>query len=107
MSRNHLFFALLVLIILPRTGKSQTIKCSDIKNGVFVYFSRADGSESTYTRNGEIQKEFNPVKHETILWDVEWVDDCSYFLKYNSGMEERPKDVQAIFKKHKILTQIL
>lgn len=98
---------LLLFIGLPQTGKSQTPTCSEIKNGVFVYFSRATGTESTYTRNGETQKEFNPAKHETILWDVEWESDCSYFLKYNSGMEERPKDEQAIFKKHKILTQIL
>jgi Protein of unknown function (DUF2846) len=107
MLRSLLPFVLLICIVLPLTGKSQNLTCSDIKNGVFAYFSRATGSVSTFTRNAETQKEFNPASHETILWDVEWVNDCSYFLKYNSGMEERPKDEQAIFKKHKILTQIL
>ena len=105
-SRIRLLPLFVLLIGAPPTGISQTITCADVKNGVFVYFSRADGSESTYTRNGEIQKEVIPARHETILWDVEWVDNCSYFLKYNSGMEERPKDEQSIYKKHKILTQI-
>ena len=70
-------------------------------------FSRADGSRSTYTRNGEEQKEFNPATHESVIWDVEWVSDCAYYLKYNSGLEDTPKQTQELLKKHKFLYQIL
>ncbi len=38
-----------------------------------------------------------------VLWDVEWVSDCAYYLKYNSGMEDRPKQIQDQLKKHRFL----
>jgi hypothetical protein len=91
----------------PLAGSAQTLSCSDLKNGVFFFFSRSDGSRSTYTRNGEVQKEFNPVTRTTVLWDVEWVSDCAYYLKYNSGMEDQPKQIQDQLKKHRFLLQIL
>jgi hypothetical protein len=99
-----LFFC---LFFAPLLNSAQTLSCSDMKNGVFVYFSYADGSSSTYTRNGEVQKEFNPATHTTVIWDVEWVSDCAYYLKYNSGMEDKPKETQNMLKKHKFLLQIL
>jgi hypothetical protein len=42
-----------------------------------------------------------------VLWDVEWVSDCAYYLKYNSGMEDQPKQIQEQLKKHRFLLQIL
>jgi hypothetical protein len=107
MPRNHFLSVLLFLTILPHAGNCQTITCTDIRNGVFVFFSRITGSESTYTRNGDTQKEVDPAKHETILWKVEWIDNCSYYLKYESGLEERSNDDRTFLSKHKILTQIL
>jgi hypothetical protein len=101
----HSLFCLLLFI--PLLSPAQTLSCSDLKNGVFVFFSGADGSSRTYTRNGEMQKEFNPVTRETTTWDVEWVSDCIYSLKYSSGMEDKPKETQELLKKHKFLFQIL
>lgn len=95
------------LLLTSLSGSAQAQSCSDLKNGVFVFFSRADGSIRTYTRNGKTQKEFNPETRETVIWDVEWVGDCAYYLKYSSGWEERPKQAQELLKKHKVLVQIL
>jgi hypothetical protein len=97
---------MLPFMILTLTGFSQTLSCSDIKNGVFIFFSKKDGSRSTYTRSGNVQKEFDASTHETVLWDVEWESDCSYYLKYNSGMEDKPKQEMEILKKHKVLFKI-
>ena len=95
------------LLFIPLLNIAQTPGCGDLKNGVFVFFSGADGSKVTYTRNGETQKEFNPATHETAIWDVEWVSDCTYYLKYNSGLEDQPKQVQEQLKKQKFFVQIL
>jgi hypothetical protein len=94
-------------LFLPLFNLAQTLNCSDLKNGVFVYFSHTDGSNSTYTRNRDTQKEFNLATRETVNWDVEWVGDCTYYLKYNSGMEDKPRETQELMKKHRFLFQIL
>jgi hypothetical protein len=107
MKSKIIILALVSLLFAPLLSPAQTPTCSDLKNGVFISFSRADGSRSTYTRNGEIQKEFNLATRETTIWDVEWVGDCTYYLKYNSGMEDKPKQTQELLKKHKFLCQIL
>ncbi len=107
MNSRIIILSLLGLLFSPLLNSAQTPGCSDLKNGVFVFFSPADGSRITYTRNGEMQKEFNPATRETGIWDVEWVSDCAYYLKYNSGLEDKPKQTQDLLKKHKFLCQIL
>jgi hypothetical protein len=107
MVRNPFSAFLFFCLLAPLFPLAQTLKCSDVKNGTFIYFSKTDGSRSTYIRNGAVQKELNAGKHETIMWDVEWVDDCSYFLSYNSGWENKPKDDLKALRKHKFLIRIL
>ena len=92
---------------LQSFSQPKKLTCSDVKNGVFIFYSPIDGSMSTYTRNGEVQKEVNPQTHQTVLWDVEWINDCSYSLKYNSGYEDKPKKEIDILNKHKVIVEIL
>jgi len=98
---------LLCILLLPMVSPAQTLTCNDLKNGVFIFFSTSDGVGRTYTRNGEMQKEFNPTTHETVIWDVAWTSDCIYTLKYNSGMEDQPKQTLEQLKKHVFVCQIL
>lgn len=106
MTPKTLVLSLLTLLSIPLLSPAQALTCGDLKNGIFIFFSPTDGSHHTYTRNGEMQKEFNPTTHETVLWDLEWVSDCAYLLTYNSGMEDRPKQTQELLKKHKFFCQI-
>jgi hypothetical protein len=99
-----LFFLVSALISFSQT---QSLDCAAVKNGVFVYFSYKDGSKSTYTRNGETQKEVNPVTKESALWDIQWINDCTYSMQYNEGLEERSKAELDILRKHKVVIQIL
>ncbi|HVM88267.1 MAG TPA: hypothetical protein VMT76_08760 [Puia sp.] len=103
---NNKLILFLLQVIFSGAGFSQTINCADIKNGVFVFFSKKDGTKSVYTRSGNVQKEFNPSTRETVFWDLEWVSDCAYTLKYNSGLEDKPKQEMELLKKHKFLYQI-
>ncbi len=106
MNRMRLAFLILSILLAARSVTAQAPNCMDLKNGVFIYFSSADGSHHTYTRNGNMQKEVNPATHETTIWDLEWVSDCAYLLTYNSGMEDRPKSTQQLLKNHKFFCQI-
>jgi len=96
----------LMLLISYSSGNAQTTACTDLKNGVFIFFSQKNGTKSTYTRNGSVQKEQDASTHETVMWDVEWKDDCSYYLKYNSGFEDKPREVMEFLKKHRYLVHI-
>jgi len=109
LTANAFFIAAAItcFLMLPSRASSQASSCGDIKNGVFLYFSQADGTVLTYTRNGTVQKEVIPAKHEMVLWDVEWVNECSYILTYNSGLEDQPELVSKVWKKHKMYVQLL
>lgn len=104
--KKRVIFLMLYFLIIAASAFSQTLTCSDIKNGVFISFSKTDGSKTIYTRSGDVQKEFNASTRENVLWDLEWINDCSYYLKYNSGLEDKPKQESEMLKKHKFLIQI-
>lgn len=109
MSNHHkkrAIFLMLYFLIIAASAFSQTLNCSDVKNGVFISFSKTDGSKTICTRLGDVQKESNALTRESVLWDVEWINDCSYYLKYNSGLEDKPKQELEMLKKHKFLVQI-
>lgn len=104
---KRVIFLMLYFLIIAASAFSQTLTCSDVKNGVFISFSKTDGSKTIYTRSGDVQKELNASTRETVLWDLEWINDCSYYLKYNSGLEDKPKQELEKLKKHKFLIQII
>lgn len=43
-----------------------------------------------FIRKGALQREIIAKQKETVLWDVEWLNDCIYTLKYESGAENHP-----------------
>ena len=104
---KRVIFLMLHFLIFTASAFSQTLTCNDIKNGVFIFVSKTDGSKSIYTRSGDVQKELNTSTKETVYWDVEWINDCSYYLKYNSGWEDKPKQELEKIKKHKILIRVV
>ena len=79
--KKRVVFLMLYFLIFAASAFSQTLTCSDIKNGIFISFSKTDGSKTIDTRSGDVQKELNASTRETVLWDVEWINDCSYYLK--------------------------
>jgi hypothetical protein len=105
--KKRVIFLMLHFLIFIASAFSQTLTCNDVRNGVFISFSKTDGSKSVYTRSGDVQKELNTSTKETIFWNVEWINDCSYYLKYNSRLENKSKQELEKIKKHKFLIQIL
>ena len=102
------FFGFLSLICpLACLSQATSLGCSDVKNGNFNYFPKGEGDQSVYIRNGTLQKEVTAARKETILWEVTWLNDCTYTLKYISRGEQWIKAEQDIFRKYVIVCQIL
>ena len=100
-------FLLFFLSSLIGFSQTELLDCAAVKNGVFVYFSYKDGSKSTYTRNGETQKEINPTTKQSALWDIQWINDCTYSMQYIEGLEEKSKADLDVIRKHKVVVQIM
>jgi hypothetical protein len=86
---------------------STSLNCSDVRNGTFNYFDRRENESETFIRKGTIQKEIIPKRRETIFWEVSWLNDCVYTLKYQSGGENRTSAEQKLLSKHIIVVEIL
>ncbi len=101
---------MLVIIFQPvfaRSQDNQTLTCADIRNGIFYYFGKGSEGEETFIRKGALQREQVPAKKETLSWEIEWISDCIYTLKYQSGAENHPEAEQKFLVKHLLVTEVL
>ncbi len=106
---NRIFF-LFLFIYRPSFASGQdnaSLNCSDVRNGTFNYFDQREGESETFIRKGAIQKEIFLTRKETIFWEVNWLNECTYTLKYQSGAENRTAAEQKMFRKHLIVIEIL
>jgi hypothetical protein len=101
-----LFVILSCSLIFPLTAFTQSVGCADIKNGVFIYLLKKDGSKIVCTRTADEQREFNVSAHQTVVWEINWTNDCTYVLTYSSGLEDAPKQTQQLVRKHKFVNTI-
>ncbi len=102
-----LFTCCLVSFCMTTYGQPTPLKCTDVKNGVFYLYLKDEGYRYAYTRNGDVQTEVNSKTHQTMLWDVKWINECTYTLKYSSGAEDSPKPERDLLKKHVQFIEIL
>lgn len=101
-----LFVILSCFLIFPLAAFAQSLSCADIKNGIFIYFLKKDGSKIVCTRTAAEQREINASAHQTVIWEINWISDCSYVLAYGSGLEDAPKETQQLVRKHKFVNMI-
>ena len=107
--RISFVFILVILVTGPCITRGQdnpNLQCSDIRNGTFNYFDQRTGESEIFIRKGDVQREIIPKRKETIFWDVAWLNDCTYTLKYQSGAENRPATEQKLLNKHIVVTVI-
>jgi hypothetical protein len=101
---------LLLFIYDPFVTKGQdnpVLTCSDIRNGTFNFFNQREAESEIFIRKGAVQKEISPKRKETIYWEVNWLNDCTYTLKYQSGGENRTAAELKILNKHLIVVEVL
>ena len=96
-----------VLIFCPVIGFSQSaVTCKDLKTGRFYYYPQTASDRLVYSREGELQKEINLTTGDTSLWEIEWLNDCTYTLQYMGGNKSEGA-YYALYKKHKAIIQII
>jgi hypothetical protein len=101
-----LFVILGCLLIFPSAAFTQALSCADIKTGVFIYFLQKDGAKIVCTRTADEQREVNASARQTVVWEINWISDCSYVVTYNSGLEDAPRQTQQLVRKHKFVNTI-
>ena len=107
-------FVRLCVLLLLFSGRSIVsgqdnvpLNCSDVKNGTFNYFDLVNGESEIFIRKGDIQKEILPKRKETLFWEVNWLNECTYTLTYQSGAENRTAAEQKILRKHILVVEII
>ena len=93
------------LLPLFSHAQNKALTCADLKNGVFHCYPVTINKHYLIRKDGEYQLETDLADGDSTLWKVNWVNDCTYTLKYISGgkMEE---DVLKVLKKHKLAYKI-
>ena len=105
----RMLIALMVVFgpVLSFCQDAPSLTCADVRNGTFYFFNKKTDGLETYVRKGAMQREIIAKQKETVLWDVEWLNDCVYTLKYESGAENHPEAEQKFLSKHVVITEIL
>jgi hypothetical protein len=94
-------------ILIALTASAQTqLSCSDVKSGSFMSYP-PNGNVLSTIRTADSQRDINKKRRETIYWEVSWLNECTYALKYVSGAEQRTKAEQNILNRHKMICEIL
>jgi len=79
------FVILLFLVTaFPFTYFSQSTNCQDFRTGTFKKMDE-DGPGSVIKRTEKYQIEKNKANGTKIKLSVEWIDDCTYTLKFIKG----------------------
>lgn len=102
-------FALLAFILAISSQKnfSQSVHttCKDLKDGKFFLYQKNSKDSMFINRQGNIQHQINMPEGDTTVWDVVWVNDCVYSLKFLSGGKNEAL-YKALNKKHTGLYEI-
>ncbi len=106
--KNILAALYIPLLILPVIAccQTKTLACSNLKNGIFYSYPKNTSDRYISVREGEIQTEVNLKNGDTTVWQVSWLNDCSYVVKYVSGAKTASKDVIDVLKKHKLVYEM-
>ena len=96
---------LILILILNLTLNScaQEKKCSDFKNGKFVYAEK--NRPEKIVRDNDMQIETNPLTGVEIHTSIIWETECKYVMTYKKILNH-PKDISSVIGK-KIFVEIL
>ena len=91
--------AIAMFFTLSSCGQAKTpVNCSKYKTGTFFYHFTMNEAEFHFTlkRNDSLQSETNEKSGKAVRFKVNWIDSCTYELRYLDGLEELPKETISI-----------
>ncbi|WP_299247407.1 hypothetical protein [uncultured Lacinutrix sp.] len=100
---------LLILILIGLNSCAQDLTCSDFKNGTFIIPNKyGELLNHKLIRNENSQMEFyDSTENKKINYGtVEWINDCSYRLKFDETKMDLRDDLKYINKNGGIITEM-
>jgi hypothetical protein len=114
MNKLYIIFTFLILFTFKNYGQEMT--CADFKNGTFtVPANEIMPLSYTIIREGNMQTEIVHDPNNTLGDDfsknsyeiIEWIDDCTYRVKYDETKMELSEFQQFMNDNNGILTELL
>lgn len=81
-------------------------RCSDVKYGHFYFYGKSTGNSYQIIREDSLQLEVNANTNDTSFWKINWIDECSYKLKYLHGGGSNFSQMKDFLIKHTTCIQI-
>ncbi len=107
-SAKRILISLLFVFTLVQNSFSQVkaVTCADLKTGVFHIYPKNSADHFVDIREGEFVRETKINTGDTSLYQIKWLNDCTYSLQYISGTEKMTDETAKFFKKHKLVYEI-
>lgn len=95
-------------LISPAVTKCQSNSgsCPDLKNGIFNSYPKNSNDHFVLKRNSDFQVETNIKTGDSMRWKINWLNDCSYTLKFISGSGKKIAEMTDFLKKHTLEYQV-
>jgi hypothetical protein len=99
------FFTICACFLLIYPSAIGQNKCENLKKGTFYSYSE-DGIESIFTRSGNMQKYVTPAREDSSIWQIKWLNNCTYTLKFLQG-NTFPEGQVEFIKQHTFFITII
>lgn len=105
---SNLFLPWVFLIVFPSISFSQKLAatCGDIKSGIFHFYPKNTSDHFVIYAEPSHHKEINVNTGDTILWEIKWIDDCSFLEKLIATNVALNKKTARFLKAHSIAYKI-
>lgn len=93
-------------MVIIAAAQSKKLTCLELRSGIFHNYSKNGKEHFVCRREEEYQYETNLTRGDSVVWKINWVDDCTYTLKYISGTGVADDATMKILKKHKLAYEV-
>jgi hypothetical protein len=93
-------FCLAVLVCISSLSMAQKNDCSLMRDGIFYSYPKNTVEQWKSERSGNMQTEINLINQDTSIWEITWLNDCQYNMKFKSGGKQFNKETLALLKQH-------
>lgn len=100
---SHIFLFFIVLL-LSNQGFCQS--CSDLKSGTFYSYPKNSSEQWKIVREGSSERYVNLVTGDSIVWKIDWQNECQFKMKYMGSSGQLKKESAELFKNHVLVLSV-
>jgi len=108
MNKQYLLF--IGILLIGFSTWAQKLTCADFKNGTFIVPKESADSQDYQlirTRNSQIEVFETAGQKLTVYGTIEWINDCSYRLKYDGTKMEITEELKFVNDNGGIITEMI